>query len=69
VAHTPAWPRGRHGLSVRGMDEPTIEFTEADLELLLADADGDDRLLSSTPAGAEPRESLDSQILAGLVSP
>ena len=51
------------------MPEPKI--TDADLELLLAEADREDPFLS-TPrieASDEPRESLDSQILAGLVSP
>jgi hypothetical protein len=50
------------------MDEPKIEITDADLELLLAEADGEDRLLRA-PAAEEPREALDSQILAGLISP
>jgi len=46
-------------------------FTDADLALLLREADRDDPILR-TPrgeVGREPRESLDSQILAGLVSP
>ena len=51
------------------MSEPKI--TDADLELLLAEADRDDPFLSAPriEASDEPRESLDSQILAGLVSP
>ena len=51
------------------MPEPKI--TDADLELLLAEADRDDPFLSAPRAEdtEEPRESLDSQILAGLVSP
>ncbi len=53
------------------MPEPKPHFTDADLELLLRESDRDDPILSaprSEDAG-EPRESLDSQILAGLVSP
>ena len=53
------------------MAEPQREFTDADLELLLREADREDPILSAPrPATVEePRESLDSQILAGLVSP
>ena len=45
--------------------------TDADLELLLAEADREDRLLFAPRGGApaEPREALDEQILGGLVSP
>jgi hypothetical protein len=53
------------------MTEPKPQFTDGDLELLLREADRDDPILSA-PRGEdadEPRESLDSQILAGLVSP
>jgi hypothetical protein len=53
------------------MAEPRFtKITDADLDLLLAEADRDDPILSM-PRGndGEPRESLDSQILAGLVSP
>ena len=44
---------------------------DADLELLLAEADRDEPILRAPrdDASAEPRESMDSQILAGLVSP
>ncbi len=50
------------------MPEPKI--TDADLELLLAEADRDDPFLRDPREDAEePRESFDSQILAGLVSP
>ena len=49
------------------MPEPKI--TDADLELLLAEADRDDPILSLPRETEEPREELDSQILAGLVSP
>jgi hypothetical protein len=51
--------------------EPKTTIADADLDLLLAEADRDDPILSARrdePAG-EPREALDSQILAGLVSP
>jgi hypothetical protein len=52
------------------MAEPKITITDADLELLLAEADRDDPILSAPRVrSGEPRESLDSQILAGLVSP
>jgi hypothetical protein len=50
----------------------TTSIADADLELLLAEADHDDPILSprrDEHASAEPREALDSQILAGLVSP
>jgi hypothetical protein len=50
------------------MPEPKI--TDADLELLLSEADREDPILRAPHEdGEEPRESLDSQILAGLVSP
>jgi hypothetical protein len=53
------------------MAEPQPQFTDADLELLMREADREDPILSAprTQATDEPRESLDSQILAGLVSP
>jgi hypothetical protein len=48
----------------------TTAIADADLDLLLAEADRDDPILSRPRDEAgEPRESLDSQILAGLVSP
>ena len=51
------------------MPEPKTQITDADLELLLAEADRDDPILSlPREERDEPRESLDSQILAGLVS-
>jgi hypothetical protein len=52
------------------MAEPKITISDADLDLLLREADRDDPILSAprTEPG-EPRESFDSQILAGLVSP
>jgi hypothetical protein len=49
------------------MPEPKI--TDADLELLLVEADREDPFLSVPRSEDEPRESIDSQILAGLVSP
>jgi len=50
---------------------PEIKITDADLELLLAESDREDPFLSAprTDEAGEPRESLDSLILAGLVSP
>ena len=54
------------------MAEPKSKITDADLELLLAEADRDDPILSVPRTDSdtdEPRESLNSQILAGLVSP
>ncbi len=53
------------------MSEPKPQFTDADLELLLREADRDAPILSAPRPGTaeEPRESLDSLILAGLVSP
>jgi hypothetical protein len=49
------------------MPEPKI--TDADLDLLLAEADRDDPILSLPREKPADRESLDEQILAGLVSP
>jgi hypothetical protein len=50
------------------MPEPKI--TDADLELLLAEADREDPFLRDPREdAAEPLEAIDSQILAGLVSP
>jgi len=53
------------------MAEPQPHFTDADLELLLREADREDPILTAprTETVEEPRESLDSQILAGLVCP
>jgi hypothetical protein len=53
------------------MAEPQTHFTDADLELLLRETDREAPILSAPRAqtGEEPRESLDSLILAGLVSP
>jgi hypothetical protein len=53
------------------MPEPKTHIADSDLELLLAEADRDDPILTPPrdDAAAEPREALDSQILAGLVSP
>jgi len=59
-------------ISVTGVnDEPTPSFSDADLELLLAEADREDPILrDGRPGNLErPRESFDSLILAGLVSP
>jgi hypothetical protein len=53
------------------MTDPKPQFTNGDLELLMREADRDDPILSAPrpETAEEPRESLDSQILAGLVSP
>jgi hypothetical protein len=52
------------------MSEPKVNFSDADLELLLVETDRDDPILAAPPEPTgEPRESIDSQILAGLVSP
>jgi hypothetical protein len=52
------------------MSEPKVNFSDADLELLLVESDRDDPILAAPPEiDGEPRESIDSQILAGLVSP
>jgi hypothetical protein len=52
------------------MAQPKMTITDADLDLLLREADRDDPILSAPRTeGSEPRESFDSQILAGLVSP
>jgi hypothetical protein len=52
-------------------DEPTFSFTDADLELLLAEADREDPILRDGRPGnvEQPREAFDAQILAALVSP
>lgn len=52
-------------------DEPTFSFTDADLELLLAEADREDPILRAARPGndEQPREAFDAQILAALVSP
>jgi hypothetical protein len=44
-------------------------ISDADLELLLAEADREDQLLTTPRSASEPREALDAQILGGLVSP
>ena len=53
------------------MTEPKPKVTDGDLELLRREADRDDPILSAPrpETAEEPRESLDSLILAGLVSP
>jgi hypothetical protein len=52
------------------VSEPKVKITDADLELLLVERDRDDPILAAPPEPeGEPRESIDSQILAGLVSP
>ncbi|HET6551692.1 MAG TPA: hypothetical protein VFG79_24705 [Solirubrobacter sp.] len=52
------------------MPEPKPTINDADLDLLLAEKDRDEPILTRPrESDGEPRESLDSQILAGLVSP
>ena len=52
------------------MPEPKMTATDADLELLLVETDREDPFLRDPREdAAEPLESIDSQILAGLVSP
>jgi hypothetical protein len=47
------------------------KVNDADLELLLAESDREEPFLVAPrrPAGPEPREEIDEQILAGLVKP
>jgi hypothetical protein len=52
------------------MSEPKVNISDADLELLLAETDRDDPILAAPPeVEGEPRDAMDFQILAGLVSP
>ena len=51
------------------MPEPKPQITDADLELLLAETDRDDPILTTRRPTPADREALDEQILAGLVSP
>jgi hypothetical protein len=51
--------------------ETDTKIRDADLELLLAEADRDEPFLVAARPDAkrEPKEELDEQILAGLVNP
>ena len=51
-------------------DEPiALSFSDADLELLLVEADREDPILrDGRPTTDHPRDSIDAQILAALVS-
>jgi hypothetical protein len=51
--------------------ESETKIRDADLELLLAQADRDEPILHPPrpQEGFEPREEIDEQILAGLVKP
>jgi hypothetical protein len=53
------------------VDDPKIETSDTELELLLVEADREDRLLIAgrEDEPPEPRDALDSQILGGLVFP
>jgi hypothetical protein len=51
--------------------ETDTKIRDADLELLLAESDREEPFLIAPrrPEGQEPREEIDEQILAGLVTP
>ena len=51
--------------------EKVNEIRDADLELLLAETDREEPFLVARrpPEGREPREEIDEQILAGLITP
>jgi hypothetical protein len=50
--------------------EPNPKIRDADLELLLAESDRDEPfLIAPRTEKQEPREEIDEQILAGLVTP
>jgi hypothetical protein len=51
--------------------ETDPQIRDADLELLLAESDREEPYLVTPrrPANQEPREEIDEQILAGLVTP
>jgi hypothetical protein len=52
------------------VDDRTMEISDADLALLLAEADREAPLLTAARADPhEPGEALDAQILGGLVTP
>jgi hypothetical protein len=62
---------GMRGVSVRQMESDT-KIRDADLELLLAEADREEPFLHAPrrpQEDLEPREEIDEQILAGLVTP
>ena len=54
-----------------GRMEKVREIRDADLELLLAETDREEPFLVARrpPEGQEPREEIDEQILAGLITP
>ena len=61
----------RAGASVDGMENEML-IRQADLQLLLAESDRDEPFLvvpRRPEATQEPREEIDEQILAGLVTP
>jgi hypothetical protein len=58
--------------TVAGMEKDIRRINDADLELLLAESDREEPfLVARRPPESvqEPREELDEQILAGLVTP
>jgi hypothetical protein len=50
-------------------DKPHFEITQYDIDSLLAETEREDQLLVAPQRAGEPREELDEQILAGLVTP
>jgi hypothetical protein len=50
-------------------DTPQIEITQFDLGRHLAESETDEQILAAPQRAGEPREELDEQILAGLVTP
>ena len=52
------------------MERDTTKIRDADLELLLPESDREEPFLVAPRTGnQEPREEIDEQILAGLVTP
>jgi hypothetical protein len=50
-------------------DKPHIEITQFDIESLLAGSERDEQIIVAPQRADEPRQELDEQILAGLVTP
>ena len=64
-------PIGRNRVTFGRMENETL-IRQADLQLLLAESDRDEPFLvvpRRPEATQEPREEIDEQILAGLVTP
>jgi hypothetical protein len=63
-------PRARAGDPVNDMEKNDATIRDADLELLLAESDREEPfLVVPRSERQEPREEIDEQILAGLVTP